>query len=157
MFSAKVTQTKPKIYEQIKKNLRDLASKKVVAGFPKGKLNAPHYENGESIIDVAISNNYGLGVPRRDFMTKSTERWNEECQKEVQAMGEELTLGKINAIAFLKKLGMKGKKIITNEIIKLHTPPNSPLTIAMKGSSNPLVDSGDMAKSTQYEIREASE
>lgn len=156
MISAKAeTKIKnPNLNEQIKKNLQKLANKKVVCGFPKGKLNAPHYENGESIIDVAIMNNYGYGVPRRDFMTPASKRWNESCNQTAEDLGEDLILGKINADATLKKMGEDGAEIIREEIIKLNSPPNSPYTIALKGSDNPLVDSGDMSKAATYELRE---
>lgn len=151
---AETREKKPNLIEQIKKNLRDLSNKKVAVGFPKGKLNSPHYENGESIIDVAIQNNYGYGVPRRDFMTPASKRWQKKCQQRAEEMGEDLTLGKINTVAFLELLGQEGQEIISEEIIKLHTPPNAPETIKRKGSSNPLVDSGDLSKAALYEIRE---
>ena len=152
---AETKNSNPNIYEQIKKNLRDLANKKVVVGFPKGKLNAPHYDNGESIIDVAIMNNFGYGVPRRDFMTPATKKWAKYCKEKVEELGEDLTMGKIHVEAFLSALGEEGKEIISDEIVKLKTPPNSPYTIMMKnGKNNPLVDSGDMSKAPLYELRD---
>lgn len=169
MFEAKVeTKFKKDINAEIKKNLQDLANKKVVCGFPKGKLNAPHYQfrhgrglkenpNPPSIIDVAIWNNYGIGVPRRDFMTPSSKRWAELCKEKVAEAGDDLLLGKINVKSFLLKLGGDGAEIIKEEIAKLDTPPNAPLTIALKGSENPLVDSGDMLNATTYELREKNE
>lgn len=151
---AETKNSKPDIFEQIKKNINTLSKKKVVVGFPKGKLNSPHYDNGSSIIDVAIRNNFGFGVPRRDFMTPASKRWQKRCNEIAQEMGEDLTMGKINADAFLNMLGEVGKEIISEEIVKLDTPPNSPYTIMMKGSSNPLVDTGDMSKAPTYELRD---
>ena len=42
---------------------------------------------------------------------------------------------------------------IQKEITNLKEPPNSPATIAKKGSSNPLIDSGDMRKSVKWKLR----
>lgn len=157
MFTVKTKMSDPEYFEKIKRNIRKLKEKKVVAGFPKGKLNAPHYETEDgknpSIIDVAIWNNFGIGVPRRDFMTPASKRWNEEIQKYVAEFGDDLPDGKLDADKFLDFIGQIGAEIISDEIIKLDTPPNSPETIARKKSSNPLVDTGDMARAPRWEIR----
>ena len=158
MFTVKTRMSDPEYFEKLKKNIKKLREKKVVAGFPKGKLNAPHYENSDkadkpSIIDVAIWNNFGIGVPRRDFMTPSSKRWNEKIQEYVDELGTDLVDGKIDADKFLDFIGQIGAEIISDEIIKLDTPPNAPETIARKKSSNPLVDTGDMARAPRWEIR----
>ena len=44
------------------------------------------------------------------------------------------------------------KREIQQSIRQLRTPPNSPLTIAMKGSSNPLINTGKLRNSVDFEI-----
>lgn len=149
----------PEAYEKLKKRAERIARKHVAVGFPKGKLNAPHYEGdgnkpGPSIIDVAICNNFGIGVPKRDFMTPATQRWKDFCTEVVNSMKMEILEGKIDIDNVLNLVGQKGADIISEEIIRLREPPNSPETIARKKSSNPLVDSGDMSKAPVHEIRE---
>ena len=78
--SATTTEKKPEFYKKLLDRAMGYVKKGVVAGFPRGVLNTPHYKNedgsmGKSIIDVAISNNYGIGVPQRDFMTPASKRW----------------------------------------------------------------------------------
>lgn len=157
--SVKVENTNPKLLEQLKKRAQKLARRKVAVGFPRGRLNNPHYESehggqGPSIIDVAIQNNFGIGVPRRDFMTPATEKWQEWCAEFVDAVKAPLLEGKVNVDDVLGQMGMKGADIISEEIIALKTPPNAPETIIRKGSSNPLVDSGDMSKAPTFELRD---
>lgn len=157
--SATTTQKKPNAFKKLMDSVRGMTEKGVVAGFPKGVLNTPHYETdkqgvqGPSIIDVAISNNYGINVPRRDFMTPSSKKWMKFFSESLNQVRRELLSNKINPDKFLKAMGQKGSDIISQEIIALDTPPNSPYTIAKKGSSNPLVDTGDMARSTTWQIR----
>ena len=149
----------PDAIEKLKKRAEKIARKHAAVGFPKGKLNAPHYEGegnlpGPSIIDVAIWNNFGIGVPKRDFMTPATQRWKTFCTEVINSMKMEILEGKIDIDDVLNLVGQKGADIISEEIIRLREPPNSPATIARKKSSNPLVDSGDMSKAPVHEIRE---
>lgn len=153
--SAVTTETKPNLFQRILDSAKGLTEKGVVAGFPKGRLNTPHYENGESIIDVAIKNNYGMGVPRRDFMTPSSKKWMKFFSESLDIVRRDILENKIDPDKFLKAMGQKGSDIISKEIIALDTPPNAPSTIAKKGSSNPLVDTGAMARSTTWQIRRA--
>lgn len=165
MFSIKTKQTNPNYTYNLKTTLKKLSGKKVVVGFPKGKLNAPHYEyehgrgmsrskKKPSIIDVAIWNNFGIGVPRRDFMTPAAKKWQDFIQETFSAIQKAIEKGQIDEKKFFEMIGLKGADIVSQEIIDLSTPPNSPETIRLKGSSNPLVDTGDLAKSPIYEIRE---
>lgn len=156
--NAITTQKNPEAYKKLMDAATRLTKKGVVAGFPKGKLNTPHYEigkgkKGPSIIDVALRNNFGMGVPRRDFMTPATKRWKKFFQESLDSIQRELLQDKIDEDKFLNAMGQKGADIISQEIIALDTPPNAPTTEKKKGSSNPLVDSGDMARATTWQIR----
>ena len=171
----KVKNKDPKALEKLKKRLNQISSKKVVAGFPKGKLNAPHYEGsngrpGPSIIDVAIWNEFGTyNIPRRDFMKIASEKWNEYFKEQVEAQQDDIISGKLNIDNFLNTMGQAGAEFISDAIVKLDSPPNAPITIEggwmknkksgkpfkVKGkkSTNPLVDTGDLSKAPVHEIR----
>lgn len=155
--SAVTTETKQNIFQRILDSAKGLTEKGVVAGFPKGRLNTPHYENGESIIDVAIKNNYGMGVPRRDFMTPSSKKWMKFFSESLDIVRRDLIENKVKPDNFLNAMGRKAQNIIRDEITALDTPPNAPSTIAKKGSNNPLVDTGDMRKAVTWQIRKAKE
>ena len=60
--------------------------------------------------------------------------------------------GDTTAIKFLNKLGVTCVKDIQEEAVKLKNPPNAPLTIENKNSSNPLVDTGEMIRKVTYKI-----
>lgn len=162
--NATTTESNPGMLKKLLDKMSKFAEKGVVAGFPRGQLNTPHYEPekpedgpGLSIIDVAIKNNFGIGVPRRDFMTPATKKWKKFFDESLIKIKKELESETVDVDKFLNMMGQKGADIISQEIIALRTPPNSPVTIARKGSSNPLVDSGDMSRSTTWQIREGKE
>src|SRR5574340_264552 len=56
----------PGVIDAIFKRQQEVAKKEVAVGYPKGKAQA--YPDGESVIDVAAKNCFGIGVPVRDFM-----------------------------------------------------------------------------------------
>ena len=56
----------------------------------------------------------------------------------------------------LNQWGVKGKSIVQQQITDTTSPPNADYTIAVKGSSHPLIDTGHMIQSTTYVIRERS-
>ena len=156
----KVKQKNPEAFAHLKKRLQKISEKKVVAGFPKGKLNSPHYEPedgrgpGPSIIDVAIWNNFGIGVPRRDFMTPASKEWQEYFEQMLELAKDAIIDGTQDIDEFLGMMGAQGAEFISEAIIKLKTPPNAPETIRRKGGkNNPLVDSGDLSRAPTYELR----
>lgn len=156
--NVKVKQKHPEAMRELKKRLEQISRKRVVAGFPKGKLNNPHYEPegdkpGPSIIDVAIWNNFGIGVPRRDFMTPASKAWQQYFEQMLEMSRSEIINGSVDIDSFLNLMGQAGAEFISDAIVKLKRPPNSPVTIARKKSSNPLVDSGDLSKAPVHEIR----
>lgn len=171
--NVKVENTNPKLIEQLKKRAKKLASRKVAVGFPHGRLNNPHYTNedgtpGPSIIDVAIWNNFGIGVPRRDFMTPATKEWQEWSTDYVNKLKTQILQGKEDIDDVLGQIGIMGASIVSDAIVDLKEPPNSPITIhggiikkhgkvikiKGKGSSNPLYDSGDLSRAPTFELRD---
>ena len=158
-ISAVTTQKKPTAFKKLLDTVNGMVEKGVVAGFPRGRLNTPHYQSsanskpGASIIDVAIYNNYGMGVPRRDFMTPASKKWMKFFKEAYTMVQREMIEEKIDIDKFLQDMGRKGQNIIYNEITALDTPPNAPSTIKRKGSSNPLIDTGAMRQAATWQIR----
>lgn len=106
------------------------------------------YPNGMNVADVAYINDKGLGVPSRPFFTIAIEKWGEKATKLIadayhNGMSLEKALGRAGIF-------MQGK--IQDEITDLETPPNAPSTIAIKGSSNPLIDTGLMRRSVSFQV-----
>lgn len=54
----------------------------------------------------------------------------------------------------LSKLGIQAQGDVQAEITSLSSPPNSPVTVALKGSSNPLIDTGEMRAAVSWKVDE---
>lgn len=53
----------------------------------------------------------------------------------------------------LNRVGLVAAGEVKMYITELRTPPNAPSTIAQKGSDNPLIDTGAMRASVNYQIQ----
>jgi hypothetical protein len=53
----------------------------------------------------------------------------------------------------LNKLGILAQGDIQQEITDLRDPPNAPATIKAKGSSNPLIDTGEMRSKVTWQVK----
>lgn len=120
-----------------------------------GFFSEARYENGDYVASVAFTNEFGDAskrIPARPFFrntikTHST-KWGDIFAKQAKQG---------NAKGALNYLGNVIKGDIQKSITDLRTPPNAPLTIAMKGSSNPLIDTGFMRASVTYKIDEVKD
>ena len=119
----------------------------ISAGFTGDPARATHGADGETVASVAYANEYGVGVPERPFMriTNARDRraWFKAAGQIVQgqARGAEKQERGVRRLGLMMISGFK--RTIRDGV----SPPNSPETIARKGSSKTLVDTGQMINS----------
>jgi len=133
---------------RIKKELRLIDKSYTQIGIQK---DAGNEEDGKSIVEVAANNEYGVGnIPQRSFMRSTFDEQRVKINDVVSKQYEKILDGKSTVKKSLGLLGefMEGK--IKRKITDLKTPPNSPLTIKLKKSSNPLIDTGTMRASIRH-------
>lgn len=116
------------------------------AGFLEGVT----YSDGMSVPMVASLNEFGTyNIPPRPFfrnaINKNSDKWGKVFLQGMQKQGARNAFG---------LLGERIRKDIVQSINDTNEPPNSPVTIARKGSSKPLVDTGLMRASVNYRIKE---
>lgn len=121
--------------------------KEVAVGFPAGAAQA--YPDGTPLVVVAASHVYGLGVPKRDFMGLAKDEITHKTAPIIRK-----ALQTTNVQPLYKAAGLSAQVSIQKAIMELQEPPNSPVTIAAKGSSNPLIDTKHMHNSVTYVIRD---
>jgi hypothetical protein len=52
----------------------------------------------------------------------------------------------------LSRLGLMAQGHVQESIVNLDTPPNAASTIKAKGSSNPLIDTGEMRQAVTFKV-----
>jgi hypothetical protein len=124
-----------------------------------GHANDPHKgenEDGEHplLIDVATWNEYGAGnIPERSFLRETVDL-NEQAIGD-RLLGElrKVATGKQTAADAFERTGIDIVARIQKRIAAGIAPANSERTIERKGSSKPLVDTGQLRSGITYLVR----
>lgn len=134
----------------------DTGNKAVNVGFPAGEPHKP--KEGEkpepyTVAQIAAVHEFGSpehGIPERSFLRAAI---NENRQKYFALNRDSLRkvmAGDITMEVALGKLGAMAQGDVQLKIVRGPFQALSPLTIARKGSSKPLIDSGQMRQSVQW-------
>ena len=144
-------------FKEFERSLR--LNSKFIQSIDIGFLRNETYANGMTVARVAYINEYGVTVPERPFMRRSATSLKRDMQfkrlarksivKDPDKMRKRGIRLSVNGRA---RLGLYIVRRIQQTITDLHWPPNAPSTIARKGSSNPLIDTGHMRQSVSWRI-----
>jgi len=111
-------------------------------------------EPGLNIAQYAAQNEFGTNeIPERSFMRTAID---ENINVITTAMNQELGLvidGNKTLRNAFDTVGLVITGLIQRKIREIRFPPNSPRTIAEKGSSKPLIDFGAMIASIRHVVR----
>lgn len=103
----------------------------------------PDGEN-ETIAQIASKNQFGgktsdgRVIPARPFVDKGVDSVKQKIVRDIE---ESMAKGSGDVRA-LSRAGLIAVGGIRQYMTDLRTPPNAPMTIALKGSDNPLIDTG---------------
>lgn len=154
--------------EKLRKQLGDTYRARVGILGSKGFREAED-ENGKKIpatIDNAtlglthIFGSYTEHIPPRDFLFMPIRRFSKEILRALgaQSVKAALATGDIKRVYAL--LGAKAEEIVDNAFATGgfgEWPPNSPRTIAAKGSDKPLIDTQQLRKSITSDVVKKSD
>jgi hypothetical protein len=122
-------------------------------GVKVGVLGDAERNDGQSMIDIAIYNEFGTkNIPARPFIRGSYDSKRRELGKFKDRLLAQILRGKLDTVHALKILGEHHKGQIQEYMTTLDDPPNAPSTIEAKGSSNPLIDNGQLRRSIDWEL-----
>ena len=131
--------------------LKELGKKKVYVGFlaKDGKA----YEDGLTVAQVAAWNEFGTSdMPSRPFMRQTLSENQDKIKQLFDDAGKAVVKG-AKADEVYNKIGVVAKAMMQDQIVNGKYKPNAPSTIRKKGSDRPLIDTGQMRQSVNYEIR----
>jgi len=114
-----------------------------------------HAESDMTVASIGYVHEFGSSdgrIPERSFMRSTVK----EKRKEVNALNRKLLIAvQTGKYSFSKALGILGSFVadaISRKIVTLKQPPNALSTILAKGSSNPLVDTGQLKNSITWKV-----
>ncbi len=125
----------------------------VDVGFMQGETREDDGETS-SMVTVAVANEYGTpDIPERSFMRSTFDRLRDRLAKVAAGEVTAITSGKRTVDTSLRLMGEYFQGEVIRTIRNHPPPPNAPETIARKGSSGTLIDSGQMAQSVRYRVK----
>lgn len=140
----------PKAIDRLKKRLID-AGKVVNVGVPDGKRE----EDGTPVAMIAAVHEYGSpaqGIPERSFLRTAIQRNRKTYARLNKINLVKMLRGHMDAETALGQLGEMAKGDVQFEIRSGDFVPLKPATIKRKGSSKPLIDTGQMVQSISWEL-----
>lgn len=120
--------------------------RQVMVGFPRGAASS-------FVINKAIWNEFGTRhIPERPFLRRAMSGNRSKYGLFLAARAKDIVEQRDTCERVINQLGLLAVGDIQHEITALRTPPNAPATIKAKGSSNPLIDTGEMRQSVTYRV-----
>lgn len=118
-----------------------------------GFLENARYPDGKPVAMIAAIHNYGApraNIPPRPFFDNMIKRRSKEWPAAIAG------LLRANDYSARRALALAGDAIagqLRQQIIDTNAPPLKPATVRRKGFAKPLVDTGHMLQSVDYEVR----
>lgn len=145
-------------YARVLRTLQHLHGGGVYVGIRQEKGSEVEEGDDLNLAQIAAVNEFGSSdghVPERSFLRSTVD---ENKERYFSQMVKDLGSTVDGDVMFseqqvLKRMGLRAVADVQKKITELQDPPNAPSTIKRKGSSNPLIDTGRMRQSIDYEIR----
>lgn len=129
---------------------------KVKYGFPAGKADSDNIDkafwNEFGTKGGASGGGWGGPIPERPFMRNSARSNRSKYRAQLKAAAAKILNGDLSLRVVLQRFGIMTQGDVQAEIVSLSSPPNAPVTIEMKGSSNPLIADGEMHQAVTWKI-----
>lgn len=138
-------------YKKIMSNVKKADCWVTAVGYPGEKFSGDNAR--DNIAERAATHEYGTRngkIPSRPFMRQSFENNSRKISKRLAMEYDKVIIGKQSTQDGLSRVGEFMVGIIKATIRRGDFKPLRPRTILRKGSSKPLIDTGEMRNSTTH-------
>lgn len=141
-------------FDKYKKTIEELNSKQIQVGM--------FAKVGDKVLTKAIVNEFGttkagkngnITIPERSFIRSTYNRQYKKVAKRFDQIFVSISKGNYNIISRLKLIGLEQESETKKTITDMSTPANAESTIAKKGSSHPLIDTGEMRSKISHQVK----
>lgn len=106
-----------------------------------------------TVVDVATFNEFGTETsPARPVFRNTVDERGAEFRKMIDGLFDLIIAGKMTVEKALNTIGVKLQAAFREKLTKGPWEPNTQATIDRKGSSRPLIDTGQYRQSINYEV-----
>lgn len=146
---------------------RDLGARRLLAELAKaGEITVGIHEaegaqpkegddGGESLIDVAVVHEFGYeegGIPRRSFIRDWVDENEAAHAEQERQLARAVLAGKMTVEQAMKRLGVLRQAEVQRRISDGIDPPLQQSTIDRKGSSTPLINTGQLRSAISHKV-----
>ena len=137
------------LQNELKKEMAKLSPDKyVLVGLNEGL--GKHNNSDLTVAEIGAIQQFGTPtIPARPWLDTGVEKAVPEINRIIEKAYES---GEFDQDRALELIGISAVNNVQENITDIRTPPNAPSTIDKKGSSNPLIDTGQMRQSVTYVI-----
>lgn len=142
------------LFKEVVNNRLRLVAEVGVLG---AKAAATRGAGGETNADIASKHEFGVPgrIPKRSFIGGWFDENKQDNAVFAKKLARERLLGRSNINRSLQLMGARSVGGIQKRMSRGIGPANSPSTIARKGSSKPLIDTGFLRSSIAYRVVQA--
>ena len=147
-----ITRTDAGALARIVENVRSMGLNKLEVGLPSG---GAHSGTDLSMHELGMVHEYGSptrGIPARPFIQPSIKDNTDKYKKLMRKQAGLLLFRRTSLNNALSLVGEVAKADIQKYMLSANFKPLAASTIEAKGSSKPLIDSGQMRNAITYEI-----
>lgn len=135
-------------FDNIIRQALKLDGKGVKVGIRRGKGS----HDGTDMLDIAVYNHFGTAsIPARPFVSDCAEKNARQIQEAQKRLVYRVYQGSLSADGALAQLGAWYVNVQKGHILHGGWTPNAPATIKRKGSNKPLVDTGQLVNTVDWE------
>lgn len=91
-------------------------------------------------------------IPERSFIRSGFDKNVDKITTKIETLLDGVISFGINPDVFLDMIGLEFAGLIQKELKKLKSPANAPATKRVKGSSNPLIDTGRLVGAISHKV-----
>lgn len=116
------------------------------------EADASHGQDGITVAAIAEIHELGLGVPRRSWLVDWVDANLGVIKERLRSIERAAVAGRGTTTQGLEQLGARSVGEIQTRMANGIQPPLSSATIERKGSTVPLIDTGQLRSSITYEV-----
>lgn len=143
-------------YKRLIRNWLALGTRQVLVGVRSRDGFKTREGDSLNLAGIASANEFGTAdgrVPERSFLRSTVDENADTYGRMIGRAVLRHLSGQEDIDQGLAKLGARAVGDVQAKIVAIDTPPNAPSTVARKGADNPLIDTGRLRQSIDYEIR----
>lgn len=145
-------------YGYLLRSFTDLRDVGVLVGVREDK-GGQVTESGMTLAGYASANEFGttddqgrVRIPERSFLRSTVDEQEERYGSALDSATQAVVDGRQDVVSAFGRVGLRAVRDVQRKIRTSVPPPNAPATIAKKGSSTTLVDSGRLRASIDFEV-----